>query len=358
MPVPTPTVPEPEPLATLTNPFCPPLIPPGPYLQIYRDAIRGRTPQEKRDKLARYCDRIRDLGLPGVIFHGFCRDLCRNWIGLAKLADDRQLVAMSAWGLDGSQDDDGSTLTPAEKGQCIGEVLANVSCAAGFADAEGAWDSCTGPDDGTGEQGALVMGNEIRKRAKRALLGDQPWFAIDSHGGLRQRPRPLGSGGPFAGFPVDEFSSYVDMHFPQAYANDFTREYGKARYPRVFGWMERDWRKIERVFDPLGLRRPRGVTIQGYGWRAHDLCDCLLGWWVRRQQPMPIWVEPWPDEVTIQCIRGVQKLLVEGFAGPGIAPVDAVRAWQEDANTHGAGLVVDGQLGEVGLAHMGFPIAD
>jgi len=347
--------PAPVPLSPMPCPFVPPLVAPGVYVQIYRDSVHGPTPQGRRDALARLVERLGQLSLPGVVYHGFARELVRNWPGLVEIAVDNGLHPMASWGLDGTRDNDGTRLTAKEKGECIGEVLRDPMCVLGLADAEVAYDTDQGLDDDTDEAGALVMGEQVRKLAPSALFGDQPWFAMDSHGELRPKPRPIGRGGPFAGFPIDEFASVVNGHFIQAYCNDFTRQFGEERYDRVFNWMERDWNKIDRAFEPVGLRRFRSITIQGYGWRLRDLARCLLEWWVRRQYPVIMWSEPFPSSDTIRVVQGVQRLVVEGFACPGIDPIEAVRSWQIDANEHGANLDTDGYLGNKGLTYMGYP---
>ena len=60
---------------TVTRAMARPEPPRGIYLQLYRGAIKGPTREAKRDQLARYCDAIAAMGLPGVVMHGFCEDL-------------------------------------------------------------------------------------------------------------------------------------------------------------------------------------------------------------------------------------------------------------------------------------------
>ena len=71
----------------------------------------------------------------------------------------------------------------ARKGDLVGQLLAKPTCSAGLLDAEGQWDSDLGPADDMDEQGALELGEALRRRAPSARVGDQPWYAIEAHGG-------------------------------------------------------------------------------------------------------------------------------------------------------------------------------
>ena len=130
---------------------------PGVYLQIYRGAIRGRTVQERRDTLARYCDKIVVMAarhglVQGPVYHGFCEEMVDSWPRLAQLARERGLPALASGGLDGRD------LSATRKGDLVGQVLADASCAAGLLDAEGQWDSDLGPADDMDERGAIDLG--------------------------------------------------------------------------------------------------------------------------------------------------------------------------------------------------------
>jgi len=330
---------------------------PGIYLQIYRGKITG-SPQKKLDTYKRYCDDIRVLGLPGVVWHGFPHELTHNWDQIARIATERGLLALAAWGLDGSIDEDNTRLTAREKGLLVGEVVARPNCKAGLSDAEGQWDSTVDANDDMNESGALEFGSAMREKAPLAIIGSQPWFALDSHGELRRTPRPLGAGGPFAGFPVDEFRAMASnwFDFPQAYANNFTSQWGERRYEKTFAWMERDWTHIEPALEAAGIARKRSITIQGYGWSPRSLSHCLLDWWTKRQLPVIVWSEPWPEPLTLRVIRGVSLLIARDFAIPGIDPRDAARAYQIDYNRTapvGKKLDEDGWMGEKTLRSLG-----
>lgn len=303
--------------------------PSGLYLQCYLDAGTGVT----LDDLARIADRAHAVGMPGIALHAGPRRLLKRWSAYAPKVTSRGLLALAAWGLDGRTDDDGTALTASEKGDLCGELLLRPDCAAGLLDAEGRWDARGSPGTDMNEGGALTLSYALRCKAPTALVGDQPWFAIESHGDVRPRPLPLGQGGDFVGFPVDEFATVITwMRFPQAYCNDFVEAFGNDRYARVTAWMERDWTKVEVALKRDGLLRPRGVTLQGYGWRLRDLVHALLEYSVRRNQPVPLWCEPSPSEDTWCALRFVQQLVALGHAGIGIDPREAVRAFQRTYN--------------------------
>jgi len=320
--------------------------PPGVYVQIYRGAIQGATPQVKRDTLARYLDTLHALGLPGVVFHGFCEDLAKNWDGLAALASARNLVAIAAWGLD-SKD-----LTAERKGELVADVLRRPTCAAGLLDAEGQWDSDLGPADDMDEAGALALGRAILADAPGALVGDQPWYAIDSHGELRRTAKPIEQGGVFQGFPVDEFAVVCGWgRFRQAYIYNHLGAY----YEPTFARMDKDWTKIAHALRTAGLERPLRVTIQGYRWKLHEQVHALLDRCVRPAHPLMMWCEPMPDETAMKAIRAMLWLQREGYAGAGVDARDAVRAAQTALNRAGARLDVDGWFGEASYAAAGLP---
>lgn len=300
---------------------------PGIYLQIYRDAIRGRTLQERRDTLARYCDTLAQMRTRGVVqgpvFHGFCEDLRDAWPRLADLAAARGLPALASWGLD-SRD-----LSARQKGELVGQVLAAPSCAAGLLDAEGQWDSDLGSADDMDEGGARDLCDAITARAPGAWVGDQPWFAIEAHGDLRRTAKEPREGGVFAGFPVDEFAAVTTWgRFRQAYIyND-----KGARYAPTFERMDREWGNITPALRNAGLERPLRVTLQAYGWKLHELVHALLDRCIRPQEPLILWCDPWPDAITMTALRMVEVLVRDGFAGPGVDARSAVRAWQTAYN--------------------------
>lgn len=316
---------------------------PGVYLQLYRGAIRGRSLQERRDRLARYCDEIAAMQTRGLVqgpvFHGFCEDLRDAWPRLAELATHRSLPALASWGLDGRD------LSAETKGDLIGQVLASPDCAAGLLDAEGQWDSDLGPADDMDEAGALALGRALRARAPDTPVGDQPWFAIEAHGDVRRTARPLGQGGVFAGFPVDEFAAVTSWgRFRQAYIYNARG----ARYAPTFERMDREWAAIAPALRSGGLERPLRVTLQAYGWRLHEQVHAILDRCVRPAVPLVLWCDPWPDDVTLAALAFVELLVREGFAAPGVDAREAVRLWQRSYNAHASEvhqISVDGWAG-------------
>lgn len=318
-----------------------PTPPEGYYLQLYRGAIRGRDATEKRDTLSRYCDRIAALGMPGVVFHGFPEELSKAWDGLARLAQNRGLAALASWGLD-SKD-----LTAKRKGELVGSVLAQTSCAAGLLDAEGQWDSDTGPADDMDEAGALALCNAIQTAAPGACVGDQPWYKITSHGDVRRTAKPIDQGGTFKGFPVDEFATVCSWgRFRQAYIYNNLGAY----YRPTFDAMDASWAEVEPSLRTAGLSRPLRVTLQGYGWKSHEFVDALLSRGVCAGDPLVIWCDPMiaPREET--CLRFVLWCIREGFAAKGMTAKNVVKAAQFAINATGARLALDGAAGDATLA--------
>jgi len=296
--------------------------PPGIYIQLYRGGIRGG---EKT--LVRYLKTLKKERLPGVIMHGGPQELTTSWNRLAVLAQDQGLLPMVSWGLDSPK------TSAIDKGKYMGEVLQRPSCLAGLIDAEAYWDG------GARDQDAILMCQEIRKLAPDKPLGDQPWFAIQSHGDPEK-------GGTFRGFPVDEFALFVTWsRFPQGYCNNFIKQYGTEAYEIIFAWMEKDWTLLEKHLKP-SMVRPRSVTIQGYRWNITDEIHCLLKYHLQLHQSVIIWSDPFPDETTIKAIRFVYKLRDLGMTGPGITPEAAIRSFQVEYNkTAKRKISVDGIAG-------------
>lgn len=353
--------------------FAEPEIPPDVIFQLYLGALRGPSPITQ---LARHCAAIKYLGMSSVLLHGFPREMQSRWRARAACATDAGLLALASWGLDSSKDNDGSRLTAREKGECIGAVLSDHACAAGLLDAEGQWDSKTGPDDDMDEAGALALGGSLRVTVRAAgrpnvRVGDQLWFAIESHGDLRPASgrKPIGEGGCFRGFPVDEFAADRDMtdgvvdyavnwgRYRQLYCNDFPH-LGRTRYDRIREWADRDWGKILPALAAAGITNPVADTLQGYGWggefpQYHKLVAHLLERIVVQRTPVFLWSDPYPTPDTIGCVRAFKFLVREGYAQGTTDPRAMVRAFQLAANRRGARLDVDGWCGRATMASMG-----
>lgn len=323
----------------ITDPFAGKII-----LQIYRDAYRG----DKTTKLQRDLDTAKQEGFDDICFHGFPREMLNNWARLAGYAVQRRITALASWGLDGTRDNDGTVLTSREKGEAMGIVLAQKSCAAGLLDAEGLWDRGGTDPQGPTETGALELGIALRERAPEALLGDQPWPWIDWHGDVRRSARPFGQGGTFAGFPVDEFAFITNWG---RFRQDYWLNWAEANaYWTVTDTMEKQWQPVQSSLQALGLARPLRVTLQGYGHeeRPWHFAHALLRWMVRDQQPVVLWCAPFPNAFTLRVIAAVRRLVALGFAGPGIDPRQAVLAFQRDYNRTSSGVKridEDGWLG-------------
>jgi hypothetical protein len=302
-------------------------VPAGMWPQVYRGSLRGHTRREKVASLRLFLAQCAAMGLPGVVFHGFPRELIGAHSELIALASEVGLLSAFSWGLDSSKDNDGSRLTAAEKGECVGAVMAHSMAAFGLLDAESQWDKDTGPDDDMDEAGALELGAALRRSAPLAVMGDQPWFAIQWHGDERVKPEALARGGTFRGFPSDEFASFVQFRAPQVYWNDF---HGADRGERIVAWHEKDWTEHDKSLARNALQRPRTYTLQAYG---HDdipwaLVHTLIA---LEDRPAILWSEPFPTRPTLRCMAAVLKLRALGFTGPG-----AVRRFQASANATGA----------------------
>ncbi len=326
---------------------------PGFYVQVWLGAIRGSEPQREK-QLLEFTRRARNIGVDGIILHAFPRGLARTWDKWSALVASEGLPALASWGLDGKKDDDGTPLTAKEKGELCGSVAAEENCLGSYLDAEGQWDTDQGEDDDMDERGAVVFGHAFRKEAPLAWVGDQCWFAIDSHGGLRRSALPLEAGRVFRGFPVDEFAASVvnGDRARQAYWANFFRQWGKDAYERIIAWMERDWARIRPTMLAAGLARTEAVSVQGY---AHpdtvDFVDCLLDWGVNRQTRVVIWSEPFPSEMVLAAIAIAHQLRHRGFARAGVDPKTAIRAFQRDA-----GITVDGFAFRQVAQALGIPV--
>lgn len=313
-----------------------PVLRPGPYLQVYLGGMRG-TAAQKRDKRARLLARCSRLGLPGVVWHHGPRALVAAWDGLAREAADEGLAALASWGLDGTRDSDGTRLTVEEKGALAGDVLARPTCAAGLLDQEGQYDSDEGASDDMDEAGTLRLGDALRAKAPAALVGDQCWWDPLSHGDVRRKPRAIGDGGVFAGFPFDEVAVRAVnwAHFVQLYCNnaDTVRSLGERRYPWMRDRSAARWATVQQALERVGLARPLGATVQAYNWVPHHATDALLRYGLGRSLPVICWwEESLHDEAWWQMLALERFLARAGFATAGCDPREAVRAFQREHN--------------------------
>ena len=338
-------------------------IPPLPIFQLYRDGVPGAAPEVRRSKLARGVEELAGIGARALCMHGFPRELVKAWPGLERLMLDQGVLPLASWGLDGEQDNDKTKLTGKEKGECMAEVLTRPDCAAGLADAEGRWDTQSNPLDVTDEDDALAMGEAVRDGAPSALVGDQCWFAIDSHGEVRPVVPPADPHNVFRGFPVDEFARKTVnwFQFRQMYCNqaDFKARWGRDRYERVEAWMNRDWARLAAPFRRAGLHYNPGVTIQGYGWddTISDLAHCVLKYCGQLGQPLVVWCDWFPSPVMVAVFKAYLFLLARGYIRAGSTPEEMVRAYQLDFNRTAQVLIdTDGRMGIKTMLSMGIKV--
>lgn len=312
-------------------------VAPGPWLQLYRGAMRGG-----RSELLSHldtCARLQSEGvIAGVLPHGFPRELEKNALSISEECRSRGLRFGFSWGLDGSEDNDKTRLTTIEKGDCIGRVLRAIpSATLGGLNNEIQWDKENGADDDMGERGAVVLGQRIRALAPNVTLFNQPWPAILQHGDVRSKPLPIDKGGVFRGYPVDEMAVYCAFFADQRYWENW--KYRKDRYKYLNSWAEREWTTLNVALEGAGLRRPQTLTIQGY---SHDeqpwtVVDAVLS---RRDRPVIVWSEPFPTKSTLRALRVGPELIKRGYLREGVSHLDAIKAFQRDAK-----ITVDGLAG-------------
>lgn len=284
-----------------------PSLPSGIWLQLYLGSMRA-------------VDVLRMIGETkrlkcGVVFHG-------GNATHAKIARDNGVPFAFSFGLDGKG-------SGTEKGKRVGDLFASVSDTAfGLLDAEGQWDSDKGADDLTDEANALALGRELRAIVgPHMVLGDQPWFAIDQHGEERKVAKPLGEGGTFAGFPSDEFASFIQFRAPQLY---FRNSRDPQAYRKWREWHERDWAKHDASLARLGLTRPRCWTLQGYGNRdrPQDLVDAL----VRAHDRLTViwWDQEYGDawRVTARCIEERNAIIRDTPQSANATAIERIKARQ------------------------------
>lgn len=315
-------------------------IEPKSWFQIYRGAYRG-TAEQKRAQLDKDVAALAKLScVGGVIFHGFPRELLPAIDGLVALAKKHQIKCAFSWGLDGSRDVDGSRLTAKEKGECVGEALQHDGIEFGLLDAEGKWDTTVDSADDMNDLGAIELCEAMRKRAPSALVGDQPWFAIQKHGDEKRVVDLSSIGGTFTGFPSDEFAYFIDFRSPQVYFNDFM-DLGKSRLEKIVSWHEKEWQLHDKSLERKSLRKPRTYTLQGY--KSDDITSsyaALLWGKLIEEKPVIHWCDPTPSAHTIIVCEFLQKLF-DGYVRCNSAWESSlfdytlhtvVQRWQSDYN--------------------------
>jgi hypothetical protein len=301
---------------TTTAPTLPPTRPcplkAGWHVQVYRDAIRGPDHAVRLRALEAGLGACARAGAVGAVAHGFVGDLSPERFGeFADVAHGHGLQASAAFGLGG-----GNERAPEAAAQWMARVALHPDCAALLTDAEGAFEVA-------GARDAVVrMGRTFRAAAPDAYVITQPWPVPTLH----------------SKFPEREFAAWVDADARQAYVNDWTRQYGKARYARCMAWFAASQAQLARQLGDLA--RPQLITLQGYGWAdiLPDLVDGLL------THPIVVmWSEPFPDEDFLRAAAAVAALQRLGLSGP-----TAVLAFQTTA-----GLTADGICGPKTLAALG-----
>ena len=323
-------------------------FPNGVWLQVYLGSLSkdGNKLPNLGQLERQLMPAVRVLGLPGLLFHAGPRHHEAHHQRYQKFAKQQGVRYGLAYGLDGETDSDKTKLTVEEKGTVMGSLARSLSdMSLSVANAEIAYDRDAGPEDDMDEKGVLRMGAEVRQRAPKALFFDQPWFAIDQHGEARRVARPLEDGGPFAGFPSDEFASWIEVRAPQVYFRNFGIADPTA-YRHVVRWHEREWQEHDALLAPHGLLRPRTYTLQMYGHhkRPQDFVHALvtlrdrpvIGWWDHEYYSKN---DGW--RITVACMAAVKAIVDGGHAPPGRPARECIRAWQQalglkDAQLDGA----------------------
>jgi hypothetical protein len=289
------------------------------------------------DGLGRALDLYAQLQLPGVALHGGPRSLTKHWRDYAARVTGRGLACLAAFGLDGHDDDDGTVLTAAEKGEAMAAIANRPDCAGVVQDEESGYD--TGVPSAWND--ARTMLAAFRRDAPQALAIQQGW------------PEPL----EHPHYPVEDLLRPADAAAPMVYPNVawYVTHWGRARYARVVKRYEDQWSELERTrLAPAGIVRPRFPTTQGDGWGdiLPDLCACLLA-----NPRMLVWCEPFLSATVVRMLRAVRRLEADGFYDPRAPAADAVVRWQRAYNAAHPGsampLLEDNRCGPATLAAMG-----
>jgi hypothetical protein len=75
------------------------ILPPGRYVQIYRGAVRGNSKAEKHASMAVVADKLKSLGVKGIIWHGLSKELTPQvFLELAAICAPRGLLALASFG--------------------------------------------------------------------------------------------------------------------------------------------------------------------------------------------------------------------------------------------------------------------
>jgi hypothetical protein len=294
-------------------------LPTGRYVQIYRGAVRGNSKAEKRTSIAQTLDKLKAVGVKGIVWHGFSNELTPNvFLELAAIATARGLLSLASFG-DGDSDPDGF-------GRRVGAIANLPECVGVVLDMEGIWEN--EQDD---KADAIKLGKALREVAPDALVIDQPWPVPNLHNS----------------FPWDETAAYVDIRAPQYYVNNWIGSKGKDRYSFCWNWFEESWKKRNDKYAQKGLVKPMIKTIQGYKWFFKDLVHCLTS-----NPTLIVWSEPYPDQVFMAGLAVVQKLESLGFTGP-----EAVKAFQTNWNrTHPQDQIgIDNIIGPMTMSKLGLP---
>jgi hypothetical protein len=293
-------------------------LPTGIYVQIYLDAVHGNTKQQKMQKISDAVDRLKTLGVKGILWHQASYEKVADlsvarFKELSLICSQRGLLSLAAWGLRDS--------TPEQDGAHIGLIANLPECFGVVFDMEGAWEN-----EKIDKEKAVQIGKAFRKVSPNSLAFDQPWPEPPQHWTM---------------FPWEETASFIDVRAPQDYYNDWTKKYGAERYKKLLPIFETGWKRLEdRRLKPKGLVRPRIKTIQGYKWNGifSDLVNCLL-----INPTLFVWSEPFPDALFMCALEVVSKLNGSHFTGP-----NAVRLFQ-----HSVGLTETDVCDDLVLAKLG-----
>lgn len=276
-----------------------PSLPPGRYVQVYLDSLRGSI-DSKIKFLIPKLDKLKKLNTKGILWHvASYEDITtltpEVFKKLAKLCSDRQMLALGAFGL--------RPKDPEKDGAHIGLIANLPECFAVVFDMEGAWEVKSGKEQ------AVKLGRAFRAVAPNALAIDQPWADPTYH---------------WSAFPWEETSVFVDIRMPQFYVNNWMKQHGPKRYEICWPRFLKAWEKLKTRLAPAKLWKPVMYTIQGYKWVFKDLVNCLTS-----NPTLFIWAEPVPDDVCMAALEVVAALEAKNFHGP-----TAVRDFQASVGLH------------------------
>jgi hypothetical protein len=247
-------------------------LPYGVGVQVYRDAVPGKTQQARWAACETACRRFARHGVEWVAWHGFSTELdTERFKPLAEIARGCGLTPWAAYGIDSTD--------MAGKGRRIGEVAQMPECAGVIIDGEGKLEDEPPRIEMTRAKELRVS---LRAAAPDASVIVQTWELPQKH----------------AGMPYEELAELADCIAPMEYLNNWRQTYGARRA----AMMEPRWREgrawlAARIAPRV---RPFFRTTHAVGWDDIPASrDAML----REHETLLVWSEPWPDTAFLAAIK-------------------------------------------------------